>query len=102
MDFKLERDMHSFFKARKLGLDVSPAAANTAIPVFYAEGLEVRADGTGAGAGGRGSSENGGGVVEMRAFGFESNGTEGTACGGEVGVACFGRRHHGRMVSRIG
>lgn len=42
MDFKLERDMHSFFKARKLGLDVSPAAAHTPIPVFYAEGLEVR------------------------------------------------------------
>ena len=42
MDFKLERDMHSFYKARKLGLDVSPAAVNTAIPVFYAEGLEVR------------------------------------------------------------
>lgn len=42
MDFKLEPDMHSFQKARRLGLDVSPAAANIDIPVFYAEGLEVR------------------------------------------------------------
>lgn len=42
MDFKLERDMHSFAKARRLGLDISPAARKTAIPVFYAEGLEVR------------------------------------------------------------
>lgn len=48
MDFKLERDMHSFYKARKLGLNVSPATVNTPIPVFYAEGLEVRRDGTGA------------------------------------------------------
>ncbi|CAN0409322.1 unnamed protein product [Pylaiella littoralis] len=45
MDFKLEQDMHSFAKARKLGLDVSPAAAKTAIPVFYAEGLEIKRDG---------------------------------------------------------
>ncbi|CAB1119551.1 unnamed protein product [Ectocarpus sp. CCAP 1310/34] len=45
MDFKLEPDMHSFQKARRLGLDVSPAAANTDIPVFYAEGLEVKRDG---------------------------------------------------------
>lgn len=42
MDFKLERDMHSFAKARKLGLDISPAARKIAIPLFYAEGLEVR------------------------------------------------------------
>ena len=46
MDFKPERDMHSFFKARTLGLNVSPAAVNTPIPVFYAEGLEVRRNGT--------------------------------------------------------
>lgn len=42
MDFKLEPDMHSFQKARRLGLDVSSTAANTDIPVFFAEGLEVR------------------------------------------------------------
>lgn len=47
MDFKLERDMHSFFKAKKLGLDVSPAAQKIPIPVFYAEGLEVRTRETG-------------------------------------------------------
>ncbi|CAN0070850.1 unnamed protein product [Ectocarpus sp. 6 AP-2014] len=45
MDFKLEPDMHSFQKARRLGLDVSPAAANIDVPVFYAEGLEVKRDG---------------------------------------------------------
>ncbi len=42
MDFKLERDMHSLIKARRLGLDIGPAAFNIPIPVFYAEGLEVR------------------------------------------------------------
>ena len=41
MDFKLERDMHSFSKAQKLGLDVDPATSEVDIPVFYAEGLEV-------------------------------------------------------------
>ncbi|CAM9859530.1 unnamed protein product [Scytosiphon promiscuus] len=45
MDFKLERDMHSYSKARRLGLDISPAAAKVDIPVFYAEGLEIKRDG---------------------------------------------------------
>lgn len=41
MDFKLERDMHSIPKAKRIGLELEPVAETIDIPVFYAEGLEV-------------------------------------------------------------
>lgn len=42
MSFKFERDGTSLKKALRLGLKVEPSAMNIDIPVFYAEGLQVR------------------------------------------------------------
>lgn len=41
MMFKFDRDYSSLIKAARLGLKIDPAARNSAIPVFYAEGLEA-------------------------------------------------------------
>lgn len=45
MAFKFEKDISSIPKARSLGVKLPRAAASVDVPLFYAEGLQVKKDG---------------------------------------------------------